>query len=173
MHLLDAKWMFKYFFLDFGVFRQMAKENVENLIQSLSAFGVRCSDEVDRIIMRTCGYPSVQVKICAHMARRGGTMLQRDIEALFKLSRPAISQTVDQMVSSGLIVRDGVERDKRLKRISLTDYGTSLAKKVNQEVSRFQRSLASKLDASQQEQLALILEALSAAMEDGGDKGII
>lgn len=132
-------------------------DRTETLVRELVSVGVAYEAETERIIARICGYSPAQVRVCCMAASADGTVLQRDIERSFRLSRPAISQMVEQMVANGLVTRDGVDGDKRLKRLVLTDFGRSIADKTNEETAKFFQSAASGL--TQQE----IDAALSAA----------
>ena len=144
----------------------MVATNVENMVQSAIALGKKYNDMVEVIITRSCGYNPIQVRICCYMAKRGGSILQKEIEGNFGLSRPAISQMVDQMVANGLIVRDaGVEKDKRLKRLTLASYGSTLARKTNTELGRFCRKMAEQLSDEEVAQFSQILEKLSSVLE--------
>lgn len=149
----------------------MGTTNVENMVQRAITLGRKYNEMVELIITRICGYNPIQVRICGYMTKRGGSILQKELEGIFGLSRPAISQTVDQMVANGLVTRDGgVEKDRRLKRLSLAPYGTALAKKTNTALARFYRSMGQNLSDEEVEQFSRILDKLDATLESEGDK---
>lgn len=61
---------------------------------------------------------------------------QKDLEAEFNITRSTASKVVNLMVEKGLIIRESVPEDARLKKLTLTPKAVALAKEMehNREV---------------------------------------
>ena len=71
---------------------------------------------------------------------------QRDIEKRLCIRRSTVTATLNRMEKNGLIVRESVPEDARLKRIVLTEKAISLHNDVEKEISmedleQFQKTL--------------------------------
>ena len=98
------------------------------------------------------------------MKNAGKEIFQKDIEAEFDIARSTVTATLDSMERKGYITREAVERDARLKKISLTP----------KAVESHNRIVADLEDISQEEADALftvmdkIKENLSNIYSKGG-----
>ncbi len=69
-----------------------------------------------------------QVRTIRFITSRGeDTVCQRDIEEAFDLKPSSVSLLLRNMEKEGLIYRQGVEGDGRLKSVHLTDYAKTLS----------------------------------------------
>lgn len=68
-------------------------------------------------------------------------VFQRDIEKKFSLSRSAVTASLQAMEKNGLIVREGVDQDARLKRILLTQKARDLHIQIEKEIEDFETYL--------------------------------
>ena len=66
---------------------------------------------------------------------------QRDIEKKFSLSRSAVTSSLQAMEKSGLVMREGVDEDARLKRICLTPKAKDLHLQIEREIEEFEARL--------------------------------
>ena len=73
-------------------------------------------------VLGTAGLTIGQFRVLSALKREGG-LCQRDIERECVISRSGVSGLVDALEGEGLIVRERVDSDKRLRRLSLTKGG--------------------------------------------------
>ncbi len=66
---------------------------------------------------------------------------QRTIEEEFHISRATASNMISVMERRGLVLRQSVEHDARLKRLVLTELGQSLIDRANQDISQMEALL--------------------------------
>ena len=77
------------------------------------------------------------------------------------LSQPALSRLVERMVARGLLARCGDEEDRRAVRISLTDEGAALQKRIGKaHAASIARELYAVLTPEETEQLQTIAAKL-------------
>ena len=81
--------------------------------------------------------------IMAYLAEAEGDVFQKDIEQCFSLRRSTVSWILDNMEAAGLVVRERVISDARLKRISLTASGKTLVSSVASEFDHLKYLLVS------------------------------
>ncbi len=70
-----------------------------------------------------------------------GDLYQRDIEARFKIRRSTVTGVLQRMERSGLILRESVAQDARLKKLVLTEKAVRLHKRVIQELQAIELRL--------------------------------
>lgn len=68
-------------------------------------------------------------------------VFQKDIERQFSLSRSAVTATLQLMEKNGLIIRESVEQDARLKRIILTQKSLDLHQQIQDDILSFESLL--------------------------------
>ena len=73
--------------------------------------------------------------------RREEDIFQRDIEHRFHLRRSSVTGMLQNMEKAGLIVRETVESDARLKRIRLTERGAAQHEAIVRGIERNERDL--------------------------------
>ena len=61
-------------------------------------------------------------------------VFQKDVEAAFEMRRSAASETLKLMEENGLIIRQPVESDGRLKKLILTDKAKEISERVFEEI---------------------------------------
>lgn len=71
----------------------------------------------------------------------GQAVYQRDIEESFKISRATASNMLSVMERRGLIERQPVEHDARLKKIVMTDLACTMTQKANRDVKEMETLL--------------------------------
>lgn len=148
----------------------MRGANPEALVHSAMDMGIAFQRECEKILARTCGYGVIQVKIVLFVAKKGDSVLQKELEPVFNLSRPAITQLVDTMTANGLLYREMVEGDKRLKKVCLTDSGKSLARRSGLELAKFYKLVGEALDTQDMKNLSLIVKKLRKKLEINSDQ---
>lgn len=96
---------------------------------------------------------------------------QRDIEAAFQVSRATASNMLSVMERKGLIERQPVEHDARLKRLVLTERGRAIIERVEKDMQEMEDKLLSGLS---EEEIFIFKETLdkvilNLGVEDGDD----
>lgn len=66
----------------------------------------------------------------------GRDIFQRDIENEFKIRRSTVTEDMQAMENAGLIRREPVEYDARLKKIVLTEYAEEVRRQIQAQVER-------------------------------------
>lgn len=76
-------------------------------------------------------------------------VFQRDMERQFSVRRPTMTAILQLMEKNGLITRDRVDSDGRLKRISLTPFALSLHERHEKGVEEFEKIMRSGISDSE------------------------
>jgi DNA-binding MarR family transcriptional regulator len=80
--------------------------------------------------------------IISHLAlNRDRDIFQRDIEKRFSITRSTASKVLSLMEQKGLITRQNVEYDQRLKKIVLTEKALALHEEIIQELDKMEAEL--------------------------------
>jgi DNA-binding MarR family transcriptional regulator len=85
---------------------------------------------------------------------------QRDLEEEFSITRSTASKVVNLMVRKGLIVRQSVTHDARLKKLVLTDKALDIAKLMDQDGENLEKTLRQGFSDDEIETLHRFLERL-------------
>ncbi|MFT8705197.1 MarR family winged helix-turn-helix transcriptional regulator [Bifidobacterium aquikefiricola] len=80
-------------------------------------------------------------------------VFQHDVERHFSITRSTASRVLTRMESKGLIKREEVAQDKRLRKISLTDESWSIVEQLRENASHMEETMLAGLDDAQVEQL--------------------
>lgn len=78
-------------------------------------------------------------------------VFQRDIEKAFSISRSTVTVTLQLMEKNGLIRRESVAQDARLKRIVLTQKAKDLHCQIEGDIMAFESNLARGISEEEQE----------------------
>ncbi len=70
-------------------------------------------------------------------------VFQKDVEAAFEMRRSTASETLKLMEENGLIIRQPVESDGRLKKLILTDKAKEISKRVFEEFHEIEAKITS------------------------------
>lgn len=111
--------------------------------------------------------------ICYLNNRRGENVYQRDIEEVFGIRRSTATRLLQLMESNGLIVREPVSSDARLKKITITEKGVAFDAKVRGEIDRFEAALAQSFTEEELEEFFRLTEKLRntlSEMEGGNNE---
>ena len=81
--------------------------------------------------------------ILSYIYIRGETpTYQKDIEKEFNITRSSASNIIKLMESKGMLIRESVDKDQRLKKLSLTEEAKSICKDISTEINEFENSLS-------------------------------
>ena len=96
---------------------------------------------------------------------------QRDIEKRLCIRRSTVTATLNRMEKNGLIVRESVPEDARLKRIVLTEKAISLHNDVEKECQFFESVLTAGISMEDLEQFQKTLQVMCKNLTDYESKG--
>ena len=73
-------------------------------------------------------------------------VFQKDIENHFGMTRSTASRVISLMEQKNLLIRESVEKDQRLKKLSLTEESRLLCVEVSNQIIEFDNKLTTNLD---------------------------
>lgn len=95
----------------------------------------------------------------------GEDVFQKDLEAAFKIRRSTVSRMMELMEQKGLLTRESVGGDARLKRLALTPKAEELLTAVSNGVERMENEVRAEFSAGEYETLTHLLGRLSDILE--------
>lgn len=107
-----------------------------------------CSSALIRECDNLTGVHSYVLGYLYHESRKRD-VFQRDIEEEFELRRSTASGILKLMEQNGLILRESVESDARLKKIILTDKANDLQKRIHEEFAALEKLMCSGVSDSE------------------------
>lgn len=96
---------------------------------------------------------------------RENDIFQRDFEARFSIRRSTATNILKLMEKNGLIVRESVSYDARLKKILLTEKAIAIHKKATQNIEFFEDTLKNGLTQEEIESFYKVLDKIKANLE--------
>ncbi|MEA4912825.1 MAG: MarR family transcriptional regulator [Oscillospiraceae bacterium] len=89
------------------------------------------------------GATGVQTWMLGYIARESakGDLFQRDIEKRFNIRRPSATGMLQMLEKNGMITRESVPHDARLKKIMLTGKGRAVAEEMRKKIEAFDAAL--------------------------------
>lgn len=114
------------------------------------------SEEKNRIESLTSSNGSV----IGYLAHAEGDVYQRDVEAHFSVRRSTASRMLGTLEEKGLIRRENVRSDARLKKIVLTDEGWELHRYVSGAISRIGENATDGISAEELEAFYITLQKI-------------
>lgn len=100
-------------------------------------------------------------------------VFQRDIEKAFSISRSSVTVTLQLMEKNGLIRRESVAQDARLKRIVLTQKARDLHRQIEADILAFESNLARGISEKEQEVFLRVAKKMQENLrEDLAKQGI-
>jgi DNA-binding MarR family transcriptional regulator len=88
-------------------------------------------------------------------------VFQKDIEKEFDIRRSSATNALQLMEKRGLIIRERVSIDARLKKVSLTEKGISIQKNVNNIIIASEKALRETLTEDEYKTLISVINKLS------------
>lgn len=98
---------------------------------------------------------------------RDHDVFQRDIEKQFSISRSTVTATLQIMEKNGLITREGVAQDARLKRILLTQKALELHQQIQEDIMIFESQLTKGVS---EEEAAVFLQVVQKMQDNLGEE---
>ncbi len=99
--------------------------------------------------------------------RKDEKIYQRDIEREFSIRRSTASQILQRMERNGLIVRESVQQDARLKCICLTEKALSLHCRVEEEHAALEACMKRGLSHTELTTFFKVIEKIQKNLEGG------
>ncbi len=92
-------------------------------------------------------------------------VFQKDIEKAFKIRRSTVTAALNRMEKGGLIKRESVDFDSRLKKISLTEKGLSIHNFIKKSFENTDNELKNALTQKEMDTFFSILSKLQSVLE--------
>lgn len=106
-------------------------------------------------------FTEMQVKVLGFLCHnRDQEICQKDIEEAFYIRRSTASRLLKRLEAQGFIVRQSVDRDARLKRVTTTPKADALYQDVADRISRVESLLTRGLSQTEVEQFLSTVEKL-------------
>lgn len=96
-----------------------------------------------------------------------GEVFQRDMERQLRLRRSSATGVLQVMEQSGLIVREGVPQDARLKKLVVTDRGWQVYHIIRSDIAETERRLVADIDAEALRTFWQVLDKIRDNLERG------
>lgn len=131
----------------------------QNLIQRLMDTTTRLNSQ---------GGVSFSVKqICGYLyCNSDKPIYQKDLEKVFSLRRSSASAQLKKMEEKGLITREGIPEDKRLKEIKLTTLAEKEVEKTIEEIKNIEAVISGGITEDEAEALLKILKKIRLSIEN-------
>lgn len=97
---------------------------------------------------------------------RNRDVFQRDFESEFSIRRSTITKMLTLMEKNGLITRESVEDDARLKKIVLTEKALLMQKQISEDIDGLEKKMSRGIDAEELECFFKTLNKIKANLED-------
>lgn len=101
--------------------------------------------------------------IIAHCAE--GDVFQRDIESAFTIRRPTASGILRLMEENGLIRRESVAHDKRLKKLVVTDQALAMVRQADRAMAEAEADLTRGISPADQAAFLRVVGQMEANLE--------
>lgn len=109
----------------------------------------------------------VQVLIMGFLSESSFDVYQKDIEKQFNIRRSTVTNILHGMEKQGIIIRQNVDNDARLKKIVLTPKGNDILSVLNDEVAKTQQLL---IKGISDEELEIYFSVIKKMKENLGGK---
>ena len=106
-------------------------------------------------------------------AHRDRDVYQKDLEATFHIRRSTASGILQIMVRDGLLVREPVEGDARLKRLVLTPIAPEQLSQMQQDLLRVENKATAALTKQELETLFTLLDKVRGSLAPGKEEPFI
>lgn len=103
--------------------------------------------QIKKRIMKVCKESSISItpaqsKLLFYLKNnRDSEVTQKDLEKITFLSKSTLSESINNMVNDGLIIKNTSNKDNRIKYISLTDKAYELLDDIEDEFSKIENSI--------------------------------
>ncbi len=98
-------------------------------------------------------------------------IFQKDIEAEFDIARSTVTATLDSMERKGYITREAVERDARLKKITLTQKAVESHNRIVADLEQLERAMFKNISAEEADTLFAVMDKIKENLSNLYSKG--
>ncbi len=132
----------------------------------------RLSNRIRRLMENNCQRPEAATgnngRIIRYLSRHEGKdVFQKDLEEAFGITRSTASKVLRLMEQKGLVRREGVPQDARLKKLSLTERSRELTRKMLAEGAAMDKRLLQGFTPEEAARLEDYLERMRHNLEEG------
>ncbi len=103
--------------------------------------------------------------------KRGEDVFQKDVEREFDVTRSTASKVIDLMEQKGLVRREKVSRDARLRKIVLTQKAEALSKLFESDRNLLEETLTDGFSEEEKEKLCEFIARMKSNLENAGREG--
>lgn len=130
----------------------------------------KLSNLIKRRLMKTCSETNAEKIgaggfIIGFIAESDRSVYQKDIEKEFKIRRPTATAMLKRLEAEGFLTRVGIDGDKRLKRIVLTEKAVKIHEDFTLRAKKIEDELNSVLTKSEREEFLNVLNKLQSRLE--------
>ena len=105
------------------------------------------------------------------MKNAGKEIFQKDIEAEFDIARSTVTATLDSMERKGYITREAVERDARLKKISLTPKAVESHNRIVADLEQLESAMFRDISQEEADTLFTVMDKIKENLSNIYSKG--
>ena len=98
--------------------------------------------------------------IIGYLYNSGGDVFQRDLEQKFNIRRSTATQILKLMEKNGLIIKERVGHDRRLKRLALTPKAIRMHEAVLEEIKSIEKEMLTGLEREELEAFNMVLDKI-------------
>lgn len=98
------------------------------------------------LAMSENGLTSIQTRILEylrHVEEEGSSVFQKDIEDVFRIKKSSVTSVLQTLEKKGLIVRESVPQDARVKKLVLTDKARRMQSCTYQKIGKMEEEVRS------------------------------
>lgn len=99
-------------------------------------------------------------------AEAGEDVYQRDLETRFGITRSTASKVINLMVQKGLIERQNVVHDARLKKLVLTEKSREIKRLMDEDHQRFEKELRKGFEEEELQMLFACLDKMKKNLKE-------
>jgi DNA-binding MarR family transcriptional regulator len=141
-------------------------ETIEGFWESIPPVWGRIRSNVRVIAMTQFNLPLEQYNILRHI--RKGSRSVSDLAEAQQISRSAVSQVVEMMVSKGLVTRCQQTQDRRFVQLALTDSGNALLDAIFEKNRAWMAEKMADLSTDELEAIQRGMELLKRSFKQSG-----
>ena len=121
---------------------------------------------MDQFSKERTAYPVAQLACIGYLSimRDGEDVYQRDIETFFKLRRSTVSSLLNTLERKGLLRREPVPHDARLKKLVLTEAGLAISGQARSVMQKMNQVLIQGLSPEEVTQFSELLGKVEYAL---------
>lgn len=94
-----------------------------------------------------------------------GDLFQRDVEKFLSLQRPTATRMLNHMEENGLIIRESVEYDGRMKKLTLTPKAINLYNNIVDEINRIEEEMTRGLTEEEKTEFLRIAQKIRSNLD--------